>query len=147
MERFMYIKNFQLGFVLSILLITACSSTPKQTSADMTGINVEPAIQEIFKSSHGCFEIENSHAKNEFLITPCYGTIFKDASRMAFSYGLSTKTTFDSIADPIFVDVFNEFKESHNYLNGCSATDLIRKRNMERAGITTIELLYKCEEK
>ena len=143
----MKIKNFKFGFVLSILLITACSSTPKQASADMTGINVEPAIQETFKSSHGCFEIDNSHAKNEFLIMGCFGAILKDASRMAFSYGLYSKQTFDKIEDPVFLDVFNEFKESHNYLDGCSATDLIRKRNMERGGFAAIELLYKCEEK
>ena len=141
----MKIKNFKLGFVLSILLITACSSTPKQASADMTGINVEPAIQETFKSSHGCFEIDNSHAKNEFLIMECFGAILKDASRMAFSYGLSTKTTFDSIADPIFVDVFNEFKESHDYLKGCSVTDLIRSKYSGKMG-ALIELTYKCED-
>ena len=132
-------------YLLSILFIVSCASTPKEASADMAGINVKPAIQEKFKSTHGCFKIKNTHAKNEFLITPCDGTIFKDASKYVFSSGLYSKTTFDKIEDPVFLDVFNEFKESHNYLDGCSATDLIRKRNMERGRFAAIELLYKCE--
>lgn len=130
---------------LCLVMITACSSTPKHASADMTGINVEPVIQETFKSTHGCFMIKNSHAKNEFLMTGCFGAMIKDAFRMGFSYGLSTKTTFDSIADPIFVDVFNEFKESHDYLNGCSVTDLIRSKFQGDMG-ALIELTYKCED-
>ena len=141
----MYIKNFQLGFVLSILFITACSSTPKQASADMTGVNVKSAIQEEFKSTHGCFAIDNTHAKNEFLILPCEGTLFKEAFKFSFSFGLA-KQDIEKINDAIFIDVFNEFKESHNYLDGCLVTDLIRTRNMERAGLAMIELLYKCED-
>ena len=130
-------------YLLSILFIVSCASTPKQTSADMTGINVKPAIQEDFESIHGCFAIDNTHAKNEFLIMPCGGTITKDIFKLV----LLDKQTFDKIEDPVFLDVFNEFKESHNYLDGCSATDLIRTRNTNRAGIAVIELLYKCEEK
>ena len=127
-------KKLKLSFVLSILFITACSSTPKQASADMTGINVSPVKQEYFESKHGCLDIINIHAKNEFKITGCWSLAPN-----------STKRRLKKMDDAIFVDVFNEYKESNSYLNNCMATDIIRLSDLSYVNYS-VELIYRCEE-
>ena len=126
----------------TILLITGCSSTPKQASADMTGINLSPTSQEYFESTHGCFGIINAHAKKEFKFVPCFGDGFKDAFKLSFSFGLA-KQKIDKIDNEIFIDVFNEFKKEKQYLTNCSPTDLIRLDGIPY----TVEIIYECEDK
>ena len=53
-------------YILSILFVVSCASSPKQAKADMTGINISPVSQEYFESTHGCFGIINAHSKKEF---------------------------------------------------------------------------------
>jgi len=132
----------------TILLITGCSSTPKQASADMTGINVGKDTFEVFKSTHGCFRILNTHAKNEFLILPCEWAAVGNVYKKVFALGLAGLEidVLDKFEDAIFIDVFNEFKESNDYLSDCSVTDLIKTKYPAPNGMNAIELLYKCED-
>ena len=136
------IKSFKLDVVLSILFITACSSTPKQASADMTGVNVSSVVQSFFESTHGCFNIKNSHAKNEIVMQACPKSQFADTMKLAFSYGMYSKEKLDKFKDGIFLDVFNEYKKSNDYLNSCNPTDLIRNHGPQ---FLTIEIIYKCD--
>jgi len=126
----------------TILLITACSSTP-EPAADMTGVNVSSVTQTYFESTHGCFNIKNSHAKNEIVMQACPKSQFADTMKFAFSYGMSTKEKLDKFKDGIFLDVFNEYKKSNDYLNNCNPTDLIRNHGPQ---FLTIEIIYECED-
>mgnify|MGYP001157410020 CR=1 FL=1 len=135
------IRSFKLHFVLSILFITACSSTPNQVSSNMTGINVSPVSQIEFKSKHGCFGIINPHAKNEFKFIPCVNDMFVESFKFGFTMGLA-KEKLEKINDAVFIDVFNEFKDNNKYLNNCSPTDLIRLGGSPYS----VELIYKCED-
>ena len=147
MKSFMYIKNFKFGFVLSILFITACSSTPKQASADMTGISVSQVAPEPFESTHGSFRIVHTPAKNEFLILPTEWAQVGNMLKKSFALGLAGLEidVIDKFEDAIFVDVFNQQKDSHAYLDGCSVTDLL-KTKYQGSGVNAIELIYKCED-
>ena len=140
-------KSFKLGVVLSILFITACSSTPKQASADMTGINVAKDTNEAFKSTYGSFRIVHNPAKNEFLILPGDWATVGNVYKKVFAMGLAgfEIDVLDKFEDAIFIDVFNEYKESNNYLSGCSVTDLIKTKYPRPNGVNAIELIYKCD--
>ena len=142
-------KTFKLGLVLGILSITACSSTPKQASADMTGINVAKDTNEAFKSTHGSFRIVHTPAKNEFLILPSDWAVVGDIFKKTFALGLAGGEfdVIDKFEDAIFVDVFNEYKDSNDYLSGCSVTDLIKTKYPRPNGVNAIELIYKCDGK
>ena len=138
-------ETFKLGLVLSILFITACSSTPKQASADMTGVNVSSSTSEIFRSKHGCFGIKDTYAKKEMIFTlGCFGDAFVDGLKFGFSFGLAEQK-IEKIDNEIFIDVFNEFKNTKHYLKNCSPTDLIRL-DSNLAELSTVTLLYKCED-
>ena len=128
-------------YLLSILFIVSCASSPKQATADMTGVNVSPMSQQQFESTHGCFGIINTHAKKEFKFVPCFGDGIKDGFKFGFSFGLA-KETLEKTNDAIFVDVFNEFKKEKLYLTNCSPTDLIRLDGVPY----TVEIIYECEE-
>ena len=136
-------KKLKLSFVLSILFITACSSTPKQGSADMEGVNVSQVTREEFESIHGCFDIKSHPKKNELTILTCHG--LKDVFKYSLSLGLAPDS-IEKFEDAVFIDVFNEFKVSNEYLSGCFATDLIKKRFPTDAGVPAIEVIYMCEE-
>ena len=134
-------KKLKLSFVLGILFITACSSTPKQASADMTGVNYDPGKAEEFESKHGCFLIKNTHAKNEIkFLDHCL--TYTEAFLWGLTGGLSEKQ-LKKIDNAVFIDVFNEFKKTKKYLNNCSATDLIKQEN---AYHQPVELIYECED-
>ena len=124
----------------TILLISGCSSTPKQASADMTGINYDPGKAEEFESKHGCFVIKNIHAKNEIVFNNCF--TYSEAFFLGFTGGLNKKQ-LKKIDNAVFVDVFNEFKKTKKYLNSCSATDLIKQENGYHQ---PVELIYICED-
>ena len=135
-------------YLLSILFIVSCSSTPKQATADITGINVAKDTNETFKSTHGSFRIVHNPAKNEFLILPGDWATLGNIYKKTFSLGLAGLEidVLDKFEDAIFIDVFNEYKESNDYLSGCSVTDLIRTKYPRHNGVNAIELLNKCEE-
>ena len=128
-------------YLLSILFIVSCASTPKEASADMAGINVSPVTQEEFESKHGCFTLTNTHAKKQIKFFSCFRNGLGDAFKFGFTFGLA-KERLEKINDVIFIDVFNEFKNNNEYLENCSVTDLIRLEGIPY----TVELLYKCEE-
>lgn len=128
-------------YLLSILFIVSCASTPKEASADMTGVNYDSGKAEEFESKHGCFVIKNTHAKNMIVFNHCFAV--SEAFFFGFTYGLNKKQ-LKKIDNAVFIDVFNEFKKTKKYLNNCSATDLIKQEN---AYHQPVELLYKCEEK
>ena len=138
-------KTFKLGVVLSILFITACSSTPKP-SADIASINVSQVYKETFQSTHGCFDITNNHAKNEFLIYSCFGDMYKDTWKMGLSAFILNKQSIEKFEDAVFIDVFNEYRDSHNYLSGCSATNLIKTYHPNSAFYKAFEIIYVCED-
>ncbi|MDA9044890.1 hypothetical protein N9H95_03210 [Gammaproteobacteria bacterium] len=135
------INTLKSGVVLSVLFMTACSSTP-EPAADMTGVNVSSVTQTYFESTHGCFNIKNSHAKNEIVMQACPKSQFADTMKRAFSYGMYSKEKFYKFKDGIFLDVFNEYKKLNDYLNNCNPTDLIRN---QRGQFLTIEIIYKCD--
>ena len=137
-------NSFRLGIVLSILFISACSTTT-EPSADMTNINVSKLTRETFESTHGCFDIINTHAKNEFIIVSCFGAMYKDAWKMGLSAFILNTQSIEKFEDAVFIDVFNEFRDSHDYLEGCSATDLIKTSHPDSAPIKAIEIIYKCD--
>ena len=124
----------------TILLITGCSSTPKQASADMTDINYDPSKTEDFESKHGCFLIKNTHAKNLIIFYNCLTN--SEAFLWGFTLGLSKKQ-LKKIDNAAFIDVFNEFKKTKKYLNNCSATDLIKQENGYHQ---PVELIYECKD-